>query len=580
MMAAINTDGQRLEVFGLTFREHHNLHMQQILRQYNVLPDGPPNRGVLFTALFDLAKQLNDDHKEDQVERIQNWLKNGGEFPVPPPPSHTAAASIENDSDPSAEVAIEEDEVMGGYNAEESNAWNEQNMSSRSSEQGPNGHDQDQDMESGNVSDGEWPEYRPADFESRNQYPGPDNHLQSFNPGVSSNELAGAQSEMHPTESPITNTNQPQQHNQRQVVPLEGNSTGRSRPRPRAMPRHSRTPRDRFNGLHTYPEQSTESDGESSSDSEEEPATRNIPGTGGHMGPGRRYGRNLRNPYMRRPPPPPPNPYGTGHRLDGISTEVNRESAPEPEEDYLPAQNHDMEQETTNSGLEVYERTDQTPVHGSQDDQHLRDNYRLGKLDTTQANPPSDSSDNEIECVICAETLSPDSFPPSSKITVNCEDHPYKACISCIQHSIQSTLDEGSIHRLICLFCHHRLSAEEIEKYATKSAFTRYKYLMLLDSPDIIMCLSPTCKSGQKHADKQNPRMICNTCSFATCVLHKLPWHDNVTCAEFDTSEEQIERLEEAEATAKLLAREQSQICPECHQGVFRSEGCDHMMCK
>ncbi|EHK97263.1 putative E3 ubiquitin-protein ligase ARI7 [Glarea lozoyensis 74030] len=455
----------------------------------------------------------------------------------------------------------------------------DEHMSKTSSEPSPNGHGQDQDMESGNMSDGEWPEYRPADFESSNQYPGPNNHSQIVNPGVSSNELADAQREID-AEPTIINTNEPQQENPRQA-PLEGNSSGGSRARPRPVLRHARTPRDRFNGLRAYSEQSTESEEESNSDSEVELAVRNVPGRGGPRGRGRGYGRNLRNPrnaYMRRLPPPPPNPYGTGYRLDGISTEVNRALEPEPEEEDLPDQYHDLEQDIVNSGFDVDERTHRTPVDEGQYDQNPRDNYRLTGPDTTQINPPSDSSNNEIECAICAETLPPDSFPPSSKITANCEDHPYKACISCIQHSIQSTLDEGSIHRLICLFCHHRLSADEVEKYATKSALTRYKYLMLLDSPDIIMCLSPTCKSGQKHVDKQNPKMVCNTCSFATCVLHKLPWHDNVTCAEFDTSEEQIERLEEAEATAKLLAKEQSQICPECHQGVFRSEGCDHMI--
>lgn len=42
----------------------------------------------------------------------------------------------------------------------------------------------------------------------------------------------------------------------------------------------------------------------------------------------------------------------------------------------------------------------------------------------------------------------------------------------------------------------------------------------------------------------------------------------------------QIERLEEAEATAKLLAKEHAQVCPNCLNGVSRIDGCDHMTCK
>src|SRR4051794_32223098 len=108
-MAAINSNGQRLEVFGLTFREHHNLHMQQILRQYHRLPDGPPNRALLFTGLFDLAKELNDNHKADQVESIKNWLKNGGEFPIPPSPPRPAVVQLDSNPESDAEITTEED---------------------------------------------------------------------------------------------------------------------------------------------------------------------------------------------------------------------------------------------------------------------------------------------------------------------------------------------------------------------------------------------------------------------------------------------------------------------------------------
>jgi hypothetical protein len=74
--------------------------------------------------------------------------------------------------------------------------------------------------------------------------------------------------------------------------------------------------------------------------------------------------------------------------------------------------------------------------------------------------------------------------------------------------------------------------------------------------------------------------MVCESCSFKTCAVHKLPWHEGQTCEEFDMDDSQIERLEEAEATAKLLAKEHAQVCPNCLNGVSRSEGCDHMTCK
>lgn len=72
--------------------------------------------------------------------------------------------------------------------------------------------------------------------------------------------------------------------------------------------------------------------------------------------------------------------------------------------------------------------------------------------------------------------------------------------------------------------------------------------------------------------------MICDHCKFKTCVKHKLPWHEGQSCDEFDVDDSQIERLEQEEATAKLLAKD-SRICPACKECVVRSDGCDHMQC-
>lgn len=107
----------------------------------------------------------------------------------------------------------------------------------------------------------------------------------------------------------------------------------------------------------------------------------------------------------------------------------------------------------------------------------------------------------------------------------------------------------------------------------------RYDYLVQRAKPDVILCLGVDCGSGQVHVG-EDLCMICEVCSFKTCPVHKLPWHEGMTCEEFDCDEAQIERLEQAEATAKLLAKEHAQVCPNCHEGVSRSDGCDHMTCK
>lgn len=93
------------------------------------------------------------------------------------------------------------------------------------------------------------------------------------------------------------------------------------------------------------------------------------------------------------------------------------------------------------------------------------------------------------------------------------------------------------------------------------------------------MCLGPACGAGQVHkGGKEQPMMICNSCEFKICTYHGRPWHEGQTCAQFDADPAQIGRLEEEEATAKLLAND-SRICPNCQQGVSKQFGCDHMAC-
>lgn len=94
---------------------------------------------------------------------------------------------------------------------------------------------------------------------------------------------------------------------------------------------------------------------------------------------------------------------------------------------------------------------------------------------------------------------------------------------------------------------------------------------------NFVMCLGPNCGAGQIHEGPE-PLMICHYCNFENCVKHKLPWHLGKSCEEFDVDDSQIERLEQEEATARLLAKD-SRICPKCKECVVRIDGCDHIDC-
>ncbi|PVH69268.1 hypothetical protein DL98DRAFT_473979 [Cadophora sp. DSE1049] len=186
------------------------------------------------------------------------------------------------------------------------------------------------------------------------------------------------------------------------------------------------------------------------------------------------------------------------------------------------------------------------------------------------------------ECCICVGQYSPDKFPESEKITTTCDhDHEELVCIRCIRDTLQEALGQGEIRRIHCPMCPELFKHEDVKKYGTPEILCRYEYLVLMATPGLVMCLGPNCGSGQVHLDnhKENPVMICNSCNFKTCVVHKLPWHEGFSCEEFDCDESQIERLEADEATAKLLSQN-SKVCPACNQGVTKTDGCDHLQCR
>lgn len=102
----------------------------------------------------------------------------------------------------------------------------------------------------------------------------------------------------------------------------------------------------------------------------------------------------------------------------------------------------------------------------------------------------------------------------------------------------------------------------------------------MIVTPGLMFCLGLNCGKSQIHLpDGTNPIMTCNACGFQTCVRHKLPWHPGFTCEEYDRDESQIARLEADEATAKLLSQT-SKVCPSCQQGVTKTEGCNHLLCR
>lgn len=92
------------------------------------------------------------------------------------------------------------------------------------------------------------------------------------------------------------------------------------------------------------------------------------------------------------------------------------------------------------------------------------------------------------------------------------------------------------------------------------------------------MCMALNCPSGQSH-ESEDPMMTCKVCQFKVCVVHKLPWHEGMTCEQFDAQDSEIERQELEHASMQLVA-DTAKPCPKCGHGVVKEVGCDELTCK
>ncbi|RYO80623.1 hypothetical protein DL766_009110 [Monosporascus sp. MC13-8B] len=80
---------------------------------------------------------------------------------------------------------------------------------------------------------------------------------------------------------------------------------------------------------------------------------------------------------------------------------------------------------------------------------------------------------------------------------------------------------------------------EDVEQYADRETFAKYSDLALRgavsQAPDFVWCPNG-CGSGQIHeSGNEQPIVTCGKCSFKFCFRHQVRWHEQLTCAEYDS---------------------------------------------
>ena len=185
-------------------------------------------------------------------------------------------------------------------------------------------------------------------------------------------------------------------------------------------------------------------------------------------------------------------------------------------------------------------------------------------------------------CSVCYEDKDLNEFV--GPITDNCLHLNRSLCNSCIFYHVQqvfqttirddifcpefnctSKLDYNTVKNILSLHGDNKL----VERY------DRYVFHRQLEQMDeFIWCSNVSCNVEQlNEGGAQNNIVTCFNCHQKTCFIHKVQWHEGLTCVQYDMS------IDQTFESSRRWIVENSKKCPHCPYQIEKNDGCDHMTC-
>ncbi|KAI1743081.1 hypothetical protein F4680DRAFT_410964 [Xylaria scruposa] len=181
-------------------------------------------------------------------------------------------------------------------------------------------------------------------------------------------------------------------------------------------------------------------------------------------------------------------------------------------------------------------------------------------------------------------------------------DHSLRLCRACMGEYIETqmrVLGRGAPDKIKCPEprCKHRLTLEEVGRFASAATCRRYEELctlkMLSKSPDFRWCLREGCGSGGFYDNAGLPLrsasrlpcfpcppgcITCPECEMAMCYICQVPWHQGLTCQEFWERRAEREQWRATEEWERINTKE----CPGegCGVRICADGGCSQVHCK
>lgn len=189
-------------------------------------------------------------------------------------------------------------------------------------------------------------------------------------------------------------------------------------------------------------------------------------------------------------------------------------------------------------------------------------------------------------CTICME----DTYVDQMFLITIC-GHSY--CFSCMSKHVQFKLLQGMLPKCPRDKCNTELKLQSCREFLTPELIDimseRVKEASI-PAEDKFYCPYPRCSTLLSRAehrgyvlnggslDEMLSRKKCSKCSGLFCMSCKVPWHEDIGCAEFKRRNPGTGT--EDEKLKSLAIRNLWRQCPKCNHMVSLASGCYHIYCR
>ena len=188
----------------------------------------------------------------------------------------------------------------------------------------------------------------------------------------------------------------------------------------------------------------------------------------------------------------------------------------------------------------------------------------------------------KITCSVCFDEKELNQFDPL--VIATCEHLARTVCDDCLLSHVQQAVQITFTDDIHCpeLGCGVRFGYD-IVRYILSLAgdeklLSRYDqyvtHQQLEKMEEFIWCTNPQCNAGQlNEGGSLNNIVTCHVCRQKTCFTHRVQWHEDQTCEQYD-----LKIDPDYEASRRWII-DNSKKCPNCPFQIEKNDGCDHMIC-